>query len=155
MVMKRLSGIFVVVALLMFPSAAWSGMEFEKLAQVDSLECYFPCQTYGYWDKGRVLTGVTEPPSDQETVRIDISAIDIVQGTALFRTAWEDHEVEILNNMGGLTLLDVSPVGQVRMVTVYPSFCPDRQAFCSVLSEHGGKHGTASPSQALGFCEPK
>jgi hypothetical protein len=142
--------------LLILPAVAWSEINWQKLSQVDSLECYFPCQIFGYWDRGVVFTGITEPPSDNETVRIEISAIDIVKGRALFRTAWEDnYEVKILNNIEGLTLLDVSPVGNVRMVTVYPSFCPDRRAFCSLLSEHGGGLGVASPSQAFGFCEVK
>ena len=141
--------------LLILPAVAWTEIDSQKLSQVDSLDCYFPCQSFGYWDKGVVFTGITEPPLDQETVRIRISTIDIVEGKALLQTAWEDHEVEILNNIGGLTLLDVNPVGEVRMMTVYSSFCPDRQAFCSVLSEHGGKYGAASPSQAFGFCKPK
>ncbi len=154
--MNCISGIIGLLAVLIFPTVAWSEMGSETLSKVDSFDCYFPCQTFGYWDKeGMVYTGITEPPSDYETVRIQISAIDVVEGTAHFQTAWEENDVEILDNMGGLTMLDVSPVGSVRMVTVYPTYCPERKAFCSVLTEHGGKFGSAAPSQAFGFCEPK
>ena len=154
--MDRLSGIIGLLAVLIFPAVALPEMVLQKLSQVDSFDCYFPCQTFGYWDReGMLFTGITEPPSDRETVRIEISAVDMVEGTAHFHTAWEDHDVEVLNNMAGLTMLDVSPVGSVRMVTVYPTYCPERQAFCSVLTEHGGNYGSATPSQAFGFCEPK
>lgn len=153
--MKRGVLLAAVLILLILPAAVWPGMDWRELSQVDSLDCYFSCRIFGYWNDGVVFTGITEPPLDHETVRIRISAIDIVGGKAFFQTAWEDREVEILNNMSGLTMLDVSPIGPVRMVTVFSSFCQDRKAFYSVLSEHGGRYGVASPAQAYGFCIPE
>ncbi|MCK5352028.1 hypothetical protein KAJ77_05595, partial [bacterium] len=99
---------------------------------------------------------ITEPPSDPETVMIVIHSIDIEEGTAFLKSVWDVQEVTILNNMNGLTLLDVSSVGYVRIVTIFPHYCDYRHAFCSVLSEHVGRYSSSiAPYQAFGFCEPR
>ncbi len=147
-------GLFLIV-LIFLPLPSHSGADLKILAGSDAFECVFPSKTFGYWKNGSVYTGITEPPSDFETVKIVISSIDLAAGTAFLKSVWDVQEVTILNNMNGLTLLDVSSVGYVRIVTIFPHYCDYRHAFCSVLSEHVGQYGSVAPYQAFGFCEPR
>jgi hypothetical protein len=154
--MYRFVGGLLLTVLLFFPASALSGADLKTLAGSDAFECVFPSKAFGYWNGGSVYTGITEPPSDPETVRIVIQSIDIVEGTAFLKSVWDAQEVVILDNMKGLTLLDVSPTGFVRIVTIFPHYCDFRHAFCSVLSEHVGRYSSSiAPYQAFGFCEPR
>jgi hypothetical protein len=153
--MYRFTAGILLTVLLFFPVSTLSGADLKTLAGPDAFECVFPSKTFGYWNSGSVYTGITEPPSDPETVRIVIRSIDIEEGTAFLKSVWDAQEVTILDNMDGLTFLDVSPLGYVRIVTIFPHYCDVRHAFCSVLSEHVGRYGSTAPYQAFGFCEPR
>jgi hypothetical protein len=150
--MYRFVGGLLLTVLLFSPNVAHSGADPKTLAGSDTFECVFPSKTFGYWNHGTVYTGITEPPSDMEKVSMVIHSIDIVEGTAFLKSIWDAQEVTILDNIDGLTFLDVSPTGSVRIVTIFSHYCDFRHAFCSVLSEHVGRFGSTAPYQAFGFC---
>lgn len=151
---RFVGGLFLIV-LIFLPFPSHSGTDLETLAGSDAFECVFPSKTFGYWKSGSIYTGITEPPSDFEIVRIVIRSIDLQEGTAFLKSVWDDQEVKVKDNLYGLTLLDVSPIGYVRVVTIFPHYSEQRHAFCSVLSEHISRYGTIAPYQAFGFCVPR
>jgi len=155
-VMKR-SAVFALVLLCAFlPSLANSDAQFETLVQARSFECVYLSATFGYWSEGSTFAGISEKgPESEPVAEMTFKSIDLQKGEAIIQTPWEEREVEVVNGIRGLTFIDYGSLGMMRMVTVFPYLCPERQAFCSVLSEHTSRSGSASPTQAFGFCRAR
>ncbi len=135
------------------PSLGNSDTQFKALVHARSFECVYLSATFGYWGDNTTFAGVREKGPEAEPVEeIEFDSIDLQNGEAIIHTPWEEREVEVVSGIKGLTFIDYDSLGTVRMITIFPYLCPERQAFCSVLSEHSGRSGTASPTQAFGFC---
>ena len=110
--MYRFVGGLLLIVIIFSPIPSFSGADLKILAGSDAFECVFPSKTFGYWNGGSVYTGITEQPSDPETVRIVIQSIDIVERTAFLKSVWDAQEVTILDNIDGLTFNSTSSNSQ-------------------------------------------
>ena len=150
----KIKGALLIVLFMSFAQSAW-GAGGGMFHQAMSMECTYPGQTFGYWNDGVIQTGTIEIPGDHEPVKIQINSIDRIRGTAKYKSVWDEYEIAVLHVLTNLTFLDVNPIQGIRVITIYPHFCPDKKAYCSVISEHVGPAGRVAPAQMFGFCEVK
>jgi len=125
-------------------------MAFKTLVNVRSLKCDFSDGYIGKWEKGKIKI---EPGKLGTPLHYD--SIDLKEQKARIISNQGSADVSVITTLTGLTFIEITPIGNISITTVFADYKEGSRDFIAVLSRHMKLFPSKVilPSQYHGICK--